>query len=86
MKEAELNKIICYSICSTLCEPSIPCPSEYGCKDFIWMKKRVERHYKNKILKWAKRHYWDSLEKEKNIIILHLKKMFDNSEIILGEE
>ena len=32
-----------------------------------------------KLITWAKRHYWDSLDKDKDLIIRHLKT-FDDSE------
>ena len=44
------------------------------------------------LLKWAENHYWDSFEKDKDLIIKHLKNYIENSNVaepnryaVLGE-
>jgi hypothetical protein len=33
-----------------------------------------ERNAKNALIAWAEDHYWDSLEKDRDLILLHLKQ------------
>ena len=37
-------------------------------------------YYKH-LLKWARRHYWDSLEKDKDLIISHLRTFAGDEEV-----
>jgi hypothetical protein len=41
-----------------------------------WKKK-----YDKQLLQWAENHYWDSFEKDKIIILRHLKTFAENEEI-----
>lgn len=31
------------------------------------------KDYDRQLIKWVKNHYWDSLEKDKNLILRHLR-------------
>jgi len=33
----------------------------------------TQNEYDKKLIKWAKIHYWDSLEKDKDLILRHLR-------------
>ena len=39
----------------------------------VGMVKANQDDYDNLLIKWVKRHYWDSLEKDKDLILQHLK-------------
>lgn len=37
--------------------------------------------YDRELIKWVKNHYWDSLEKDKDLILRHLRTFVDDKEI-----
>lgn len=40
--------------------------------------------YNKKLIAWVKRHYWDSLEKDKDLILLHLRTFTGDPNIKKG--
>jgi len=50
------------------------------CSPFIYSKPQIEEEieksineHDKKLIKWVKNHYWDSLEKDKHLILRHLR-------------
>ncbi len=39
----------------------------------VGMVKANQDDYDKSLIKWAKNHYWDSLEKDKDLILRHLR-------------
>lgn len=40
----------------------------------------TQNEYDKKLIKWVKDHYWDSLEKEKELILRHLRTFTGDTE------
>ena len=43
-----------------------------------------KKAYDKQLIKWVRRHYWDSLEKDKDLILRHLRN-FTGDEVIYKE-
>ena len=41
--------------------------------------------YDKRLVKWVKNHYWDSLEKEKDLILRHLRTFVGNEAIYASQ-
>ena len=44
-----------------------------------------KKTYDKQLVKWVKAHYWDSLEKDKDLILRHLRN-FTGDEVIYKED
>lgn len=42
--------------------------------------------YNKQLIKWAQNHYWDSLENNKDLILLHLNSFVNDNKIISNSQ
>jgi len=46
-----------------------------------WMVKQLRNEYDKELIRWVKKHHWDSLEKDKYDILRHLRTFTGDKEI-----
>ena len=47
---------------------------------------QAKKVFDRQLIKWVKNHYWDSLEKDKDLILRHLRTFVQDDSIIYNEE